>query len=267
RIPGHRHQLRRGPRCPRHHHALVQGDGVHPRGARPHHRGDRPGPGPPRPDRGGPGTPPSPGALAAVRGGITRPRPTGRDHRGHPLDATAVDRRGGDRFVTGAQPAPSTPWRSAFPQWDLVADQVPVSGDTPVAETSPEDRVETIIEIAAAFRGASAAALGELYPLVPAQFGLVLGAGQQPVTFATLAIRPSADVTTPLSRADGRRLHRTLAQVNAAAGAVSDPSWPRDPVLRAVSSAVFALAPERRYALIAIRLTGGDAEAATDYVS
>ncbi|MCT2061310.1 hypothetical protein [Dietzia cinnamea] len=169
--------------------------------------------------------------------------------------------------MTGAQPAPSTTWRSAFPQWDLVADQVPVSGDTPVAETSPEDRVETILEIASAFRGASDAALGELYPLIPAQFGLVLDAGQQPVTFATLAIRPSADVTTPLSRADGRRLHRTLAQVNAAAGAVSDPSWPRDPVLRAVSSAVFALAPERFYALIDIRLKGGDVEAANDYVS
>lgn len=168
--------------------------------------------------------------------------------------------------MTGAQPAPSTTWRSAFPQWDLVADQVPVSGDTPVAETSPEDRVETILEIASAFRGASDAALGELYPLIPAQFGLVVSTGEPPVTFAALALRSSTDVTAPLARADGRRLHRTLTQVNAAAAASPEPTWPRDPVLRAVSSAIFALPPERFYALIDVRLRGGDPDAANSYV-
>lgn len=168
--------------------------------------------------------------------------------------------------MTGAQSAPSTTWRSAFPQWELIADQVPVSGDTPVSETSPEDRVETILEIASAFRAASDAALGELYPLVPAQFGLVVSASEPPVAFAALAVRFSTDVTAPLSRADGRRLHRTLTQVNAAAAAVAEPTWPRDPVLRAVSSAIFALPPERFYALIDVRLRGGDPDTASTYV-
>src|SRR5690606_36838859 len=156
----------------------------------------------------------------------------------------------------------ATTWRLAFPFWDQVAEQVPVAGDTPFSDTSAEDRVETVLELASAFRVTGEPALGELYPLIPAQFGLVPSAGQDPVTFAAPAIRSSADVTRPLSRADGRRLHRTLAQVNAAAGAAPDATWPRDPVLRAVSSAVFALAPERFYALIDIRLKGGNAEAA-----
>ena len=169
--------------------------------------------------------------------------------------------------MTGASQTPATSWRLAFPFWDHVEEQVPVSGESLISDTSPEDRVETVLELASAFRVTGEPALGELYPLIPAQFGLVLDAGQDPVTFAALAIRSSADVTTPLSRANGRRLHRTLAQVNAAAGAVPDASWPRDPVLRAVSSAVFALAPERFYALIDIRLKGGNVEAANNYVS
>ncbi|TCW20611.1 hypothetical protein [Dietzia cinnamea] len=168
--------------------------------------------------------------------------------------------------MTDASSTGTYTWRLAFPFWDEVADHVPVSGETLIAETSPADRVETVLELASAFRVAGDAALGELYPLIPSQFGLVLDSAKPPVTFAALAVRPSQDVTTPLTRADGRRLHRTLAQVNAAAAAVPEPTWPRDPVLRAVSSAVFALPPERFYALIDIRLGGGDADAANAYV-
>ena len=79
--------------------------------------------------------------------------------------------------MTGASQTPATSWRLAFPFWDHVEEQVPVSGESLISDTSPEDRVETVLELASAFRVTGEPALGELYPLIPAQFGLVLDAG------------------------------------------------------------------------------------------
>lgn len=162
-------------------------------------------------------------------------------------------------------PSP-TAWSEAFPFWELVVDHVPVGGALAVADTLPEDRVETILEIASTYRTTPDYALGELYPLVPSDFGVRRGGGTE-VPFSAIASSPPSDISQPLSRAESRRLHGSLAQANAATAASRSGTWPKEPVLRAVSSVLFSLDPERFYALVDVRLLGGDSEAARAYVA
>ena len=162
-------------------------------------------------------------------------------------------------------PSPTT-WSEAFPFWELVVDHVPVGGALAVADTLPEDRVETILEIASTYRTTPDYALGELYPLVPSDFGVRRGGGTE-VPFSAIASSPPSDISQPLSRAESRRLHGSLAQANAATAASRSGIWPKEPVLRAVSSVLFSLDPERFYALVDVRLLGGDIKAARAYVA
>ncbi|GAA1053655.1 hypothetical protein [Dietzia natronolimnaea] len=162
-------------------------------------------------------------------------------------------------------PPGRTTWSEAFPYWELVFDHVPVGGSLPVADTLPEDRVETILEIASTYRTTPDYVLGELYPLVPAGFGVRWEGGGE-VSFSSIASSAPSDISQLLSRAESRRLHGSLAQVNAAAAASRSGFWPQEPVIRAVSSVLFSLDPERFYALVDVQLLGGDRAAAQAYV-
>lgn len=149
-------------------------------------------------------------------------------------------------------------WIEAFPHWEPIADHVPVGPREAVHLTSPENRVETVLEIASQYRAVSDLSLGELYPLVPARFPLRVSPDSKPTTFAAVAAVAAVDVLPIRSRQAVREIHLTLAQANAAAAWTGAISWPSDDILSAVGSAVFSLYPTDFYALIDVAIGGRD---------
>lgn len=147
-------------------------------------------------------------------------------------------------------------WIEAFPHWEPIADHVPVGPREAVHLTSPEDRVETVLEIASDYRSVSDFSLGELYPLVPARFPLRVSAESRPTTFAAVAAVAAVDVLPIRSRQAVREIHLTLAQANAAAASSGAISWPSDEILSEVGSAIFSLYPTDFYALIDVAIGG-----------
>jgi len=149
-------------------------------------------------------------------------------------------------------------WIEAFPHWEPIADHVPVGPREAVHLTSPEDRVETVLEIASEYRSVRDFSLGELYPLVPARFPLRVSAESKPTTFAAVASVAAVDILPIRSRQAVREIHLTLAQANAAAASSGAINWPSDDVLSAVGSAIFSLYPTDFYALIDVAIGGRD---------
>jgi len=158
-------------------------------------------------------------------------------------------------------------WIEAFPHWEPIADHVPVGPREAVHRTSPEDRTETILEIASAYRSVGDLSLGELYPLVPARFPLRVDQDSKPATFAAVASVAAVDVLPVRSRQGVRQIHLTLAQANAAAGATGAINWPTDDILSAVGSAFFALYPTEFYALVDVAIGGRDRAKAEEYAA
>lgn len=158
-------------------------------------------------------------------------------------------------------------WSEAFPHWDPLVDTVPVQAETEVRQASPEELVETVLEVASAYRTVSDHALGELYPLVPARFRFRRPGEKATIPFSSVAASPAVDVAPSRSRAAGRTLHQTFALANAAAAVNGTADWPDDEVLSAFGTAFFGLNPVDFYSLVIVAIGGRDRRAADEYLA
>ncbi|KAA0919251.1 hypothetical protein [Dietzia sp. ANT_WB102] len=166
--------------------------------------------------------------------------------------------------------APEVQWQEAFPHWAPVADHVPVGGQQKISETTPEDRVETILELASVYPAIGEFTLGELYPLVPARFRFRVDStdpSSKRVSFASVATVPAVDILPARSRAAARAVHRTLAQTNAAAAISGSVDWPADEILSTIGSGFFALYPTEFYALVDVALQNRERTTADAYAA
>ncbi|WP_143965792.1 hypothetical protein [Gordonia zhaorongruii] len=175
-----------------------------------------------------------------------------------PIDATLTGEAPRGRGIT---------WEQAFPEWHLVEENARVDGGRPIVLTPHEERIDTILEIAATFRGSVDHAAGRLYPLVPSLFPLSMDGQSTTIPFSKIAASPAADAFASSTRGAIRRGHQTLAQVNLASAIVGAQQWPSDPILAAFAAKFFHLHPLDCYLITHVGIGRNSPERAQRFVA